>query len=116
MKIAVEIGDKAMEGNCYTNLGGTYSYLGEYQKAIEYMQEGLEIAVEIGNKAAAAILFIDHQTGLMPLVNDISEGELKNNVLALVKAARIHKLPTILTTSNHEGPNGPLMRVTKGNS
>lgn len=58
----------------------------------------------------AAILFIDHQTGLMTsLVNDISEVELKNNVLALAKVAKIHKLPTILTTSNHEGPNGPLM-------
>jgi len=57
----------------------------------------------------ACMIFIDHQTGLMPLVNDISDAELKNNLLALAKAAKIYKLPTILTTSNHEGPNGPTM-------
>ncbi|MCC2649565.1 MAG: hypothetical protein K0R16_2371, partial [Nitrososphaeraceae archaeon] len=31
----------------------------------------------------AAFLFVDHQTGLLPLVNDWSEVELKNNVTAL---------------------------------
>jgi len=56
----------------------------------------------------AAMLFIDHQTGLLPLVNDWSEVELKNNVLALAKIAKIFDLPVIITSSYEEGPNGPL--------
>lgn len=56
----------------------------------------------------AAFLFVDHQTGLLPLVNDWSEIELKNNVLDLTKLAKIYKMPVVLTTSYEEGPNGPI--------
>jgi nicotinamidase-related amidase len=42
------------------------------------------------------------------LVNDWSEVELKNNVLALAKIAKIYKMPVVLTTSYEEGPNGPI--------
>lgn len=56
----------------------------------------------------AAMLLIDHQSGLLPLVGNISPAELKNNVLALAKLAKVYKLPTILTTSFEQGPNGPL--------
>jgi nicotinamidase-related amidase len=61
------------------------------------------------DKNDAAVLFIDHQTGLFNLVQDYSPVEFKNNVLALVDIAKYFKLPTILTTSFEEGPNGPLM-------
>jgi nicotinamidase-related amidase len=56
----------------------------------------------------AAFLFVDHQTGLLPLVNDWSEVELKNNVTALAKLAKIYKMPIVLTISYEEGPNGPI--------
>lgn len=56
----------------------------------------------------AAFLFVDHQTDLLPLVNDWSEIELKNNVLVLTKLAKIYKMPVVLTTSYKEGPNGPI--------
>lgn len=56
----------------------------------------------------AAMLLIDHQAGLIPLVGNIGSAELKNNVLALAKVAKIFNLPTILTTSFDSGPNGPL--------
>jgi len=56
----------------------------------------------------AVMLLIDHQAGLIPLVNNIAPAELKNNVLALAKIAKIFNLPTILTTSFENGPNGPL--------
>lgn len=56
----------------------------------------------------ATVLLIDHQAGLLPLVGNISPAELKNNVLALAKIAKIFNLPTILTTSFAEGPNGPI--------
>ena len=56
----------------------------------------------------AAMLFIDHQAGLLPLVNDWSETELRSNVLALAKIAKIYNLPVIITSSYEEGPNGPI--------
>ena len=65
------------------------------------------------DKKNAAALFIDHQTGLFNLVQDYSPNEFKNNVLALADIAKYFKLPTILTTSFEEGPNGPLMPELK---
>jgi len=56
----------------------------------------------------AALLLIDHQAGLLPLVNDWSQSELKNNVLALAKIAKIFNLPVVITSSYEQGPNGPL--------
>ena len=64
-------------------------------------------------KDDAAVLLVDHQSGLISLVQDFSPGEFKNNVLALADVARFFKLPTILTTSFEEGPNGPLVPELK---
>lgn len=61
------------------------------------------------SKTDAAVLLIDHQSGLISLVQDFSPGEFKNNVLALAAVAKFFKLPTILTTSFENGPNGPLV-------
>lgn len=57
----------------------------------------------------AAVLLVDHQTGLLSLVRDIDPDRFKNNVLALADLARYFELPTILTTSFEDGPNGPLV-------
>jgi nicotinamidase-related amidase len=56
---------------------------------------------------------VDHQAGLLSLVQDYSPDEFKNNVLALADIARLFKLPTILTTSFESGPNGPIMPELK---
>ena len=61
----------------------------------------------------AAVLLVDHQAGLISLVQDYSPGEFKNNVLALAAVAKFMKLPTILTTSFEDGPNGPLVPELK---
>jgi nicotinamidase-related amidase len=61
----------------------------------------------------AAVLLVDHQAGLLSLVQDYSPDEFKNNVLALAAIARLFKLPTILTTSFETGPNGPIMPELK---
>jgi nicotinamidase-related amidase len=61
----------------------------------------------------AALLMIDHQAGLISLVQDFSPGEFKNNVLALAAAGKFFKLPTILTTSFEDGPNGPIVPELK---
>jgi nicotinamidase-related amidase len=65
------------------------------------------------SKDDAAVLLIDHQAGLISLVQDFSPGEFKNNVLALADIAKYYKLPTILTTSFENGPNGPLVPEIK---
>ena len=65
------------------------------------------------DKNNAAVLLVDHQTGLLSLVRDIQPDSFKNNVLALADLARYFNLPTILTTSFEDGPNGPLVPELK---
>lgn len=65
------------------------------------------------NKDDVAVLLVDHQTGLLSLVRDIEPDKFKNNVLALADAAKYFDLPTILTTSFEQGPNGPLIPELK---
>jgi nicotinamidase-related amidase len=65
------------------------------------------------DKNDAAVLLVDHQAGLLSLVRDIDPDMFKNNVLALADLAKYFKLPTILTTSFEDGPNGPLVPELK---
>jgi nicotinamidase-related amidase len=57
----------------------------------------------------AALLLIDHQVGTMQLIKNIPLEVVKRNTLALAKAAKILKLPVILTSSQEENLQGPLM-------
>lgn len=65
------------------------------------------------NKDDAAVLMVDHQAGLVSLVQDYSPNEFKNNILALADVAKFFDLPTILTTSFETGPNGPIVPELK---
>lgn len=65
------------------------------------------------DKSQAAVLLVDHQAGLLSLVRDIEPDKFRNNVLAVADLARYFELPTILTTSFENGPNGPLMPELK---
>lgn len=65
------------------------------------------------DKTQAAVLLVDHQTGLLSLVRDFDPDKFKNNVLALADLAKYFQLPTILTTSFENGPNGPLVPELK---
>jgi nicotinamidase-related amidase len=65
------------------------------------------------DKNDTAVLLVDHQTGLLSLVRDIQPDTFKNNVLALADLAKYFDLPTILTTSFEDGPNGPLVPELK---
>lgn len=62
---------------------------------------------------AAVLLLVDHQVGLFSLVQDYAPDEFKNNVLALAGCGKTFKLPTILTTSAENGPNGVIMPELK---
>lgn len=65
------------------------------------------------NKDDVALLMVDHQSGLLSLVRDFSPDDFKNNVLALADIARFFEIPTILTTSFEDGPNGPMVPELK---
>ena len=65
------------------------------------------------DKDNAAVLLVDHQSGLCNLVRDFSPDDFKNNVMALADTAKYFQLPTILTTSFESGPNGPLVPEIK---
>ncbi len=65
------------------------------------------------NKDQAAVLLVDHQAGLLSLVRDSDPDKFKNNVLAVADIASYFKLPTVLTTSFENGPNGPLVPELK---
>src|SRR6201997_320521 len=55
----------------------------------------------------AAVILVDHQVGLLTGVRDYSIGELKHNVVALAKAAKALKLPTVVTTTARDSMWGP---------
>ncbi len=61
------------------------------------------------SKDDAAVLFVDHQTGLTALVQDYTPSDFKNSVIALADTAKFFDLPVVLTTSAEDGPNGPIL-------
>lgn len=65
------------------------------------------------DKDQAAVLLVDHQAGLLSLVRDSDPDKFKNNVLAVADIAKYFQLPTVLTTSFEDGPNGPLVPELK---
>lgn len=60
----------------------------------------------------AALVMIDHQTGLLSACADIPPPKLKHNILALAKLGKIFDLPVVLTQGGRGGKNagGPLLR------
>ncbi|THU90794.1 Isochorismatase hydrolase [Dendrothele bispora CBS 962.96] len=60
------------------------------------------------DKSKAVLLVVDHQVGLFQVVRDYQPDEYKNNILAHAGLGKVFGLPTILTTSAQDGPNGPL--------
>src|ERR1700679_2620124 len=55
----------------------------------------------------AALVLIDHQVGLMTGVRDYSTGELKHNAVALARATRALKRPSVATTTARDSMWGP---------
>jgi len=57
----------------------------------------------------AALLLVDHQTGLANVITDQSIPEFRTAVLALAKTGKLFNLPTVITTSAADGPSGPVL-------
>jgi nicotinamidase-related amidase len=66
-------------------------------------------ALRLLEASDAAVLLLDHQTGLFQTVKDISIQELRANATVLAAVAGLAKVPVITTASVPDGPNGPLM-------
>jgi len=59
--------------------------------------------------ATAALILIDHQSGVLQLVKTLDVERVKRHTLALARAARILKMPVVLTSSMEEYMQGPLL-------
>lgn len=57
----------------------------------------------------AAMLLIDHQSGLFQTVADMPMPVLRRHAAALARMATLCKMPVITTASVPQGPNGPLI-------
>jgi nicotinamidase-related amidase len=59
--------------------------------------------------ADTALLLIDHQTGTMQLIKNIPLDVSKRNTLALAKTAKTLNIPVVLTSSQEQNMQGPLL-------
>lgn len=57
----------------------------------------------------AAMLLIDHQSGLFQTIGDMPFTAVRRHATALAKMATLAKMPVITTASVPQGPNGPLI-------
>lgn len=56
-----------------------------------------------------ALLLIDHQVGTMQLIKNIDSDLAARQSIALAKMAKILNLPTIITSSQEENAQGPIL-------
>lgn len=56
-----------------------------------------------------ALLLIDHQVGTMQLIKNIAMEDAKRNAIALAKMAQVFDMPVILTSSQEDHVQGPLI-------
>ena len=57
----------------------------------------------------SALVLIDHQVGTMKLIKNIPLDVVKRNTLALAKTAKILGVPVVLTSSQEQNVQGPLL-------
>jgi nicotinamidase-related amidase len=58
----------------------------------------------------SALILIDHQVGIMGLVKNLPLEVVKRNTLALAKTANILNLPVVITSSQENKMQGPLIQ------
>lgn len=64
---------------------------------------------EVFTPQNSALLMIDHQVGTMQLIKTMAVEDAKRFSLALAKAARILRMPVVLTSSQEDRVQGPLL-------
>jgi nicotinamidase-related amidase len=89
--------------------GGCPRYVGEHEAPPG--PEGNDMPATSGllDASDSVLLLVDHQSGLLQVVKDISQPELRTHLATLAKAAALSAVPVITTASVPDGPNGPLL-------
>jgi len=64
--------------------------------------------------STSALLLIDHQVGTMQLIKNLSVELVRRNTMALAKTAKVLGMPVVLTSSQEENVQGPLMPELQG--
>jgi nicotinamidase-related amidase len=67
------------------------------------------MAYERFNSDNSALLLIDHQVGTIEWMHSAPKIDVVRNTLALAKAAKELQLPVVLTSSQEDQPQGPLL-------
>ncbi len=57
----------------------------------------------------SVVLLLDHQIGLLEVLDEPDPQRIRDNVLALARTARRLEVPVLLSTSRDWGPNGELL-------
>ena len=57
----------------------------------------------------SALLLIDHQVGTMKLIKNIDKDMAAKQSIALAKMAKILNLPVVITSSQEENAQGPIL-------
>lgn len=69
------------------------------RKTRDQSQSGRSRAYERLTPESAVLLLIDHQAGLMSGVRDLAPDEVRHNVIAFARAARVLHVPVVLTST-----------------
>src|SRR6266481_7583040 len=68
-------------------------------KTIDQSQSGRSRAYERLTPETAVLLLIDHQSGLVSGIRDLAPDEVRHNVVAFARAARVLGVPVVLTST-----------------
>ena len=68
-------------------------------KTIEQSPSGRARAYERLTPESAVLLLIDHQSGLVSGIRDLAPDEVRHNVVAFARAARVLRVPVVLTST-----------------
>src|SRR5438128_9778706 len=69
------------------------------RKTRDYTQSGRSRAYEPLTPESAVLLLVDHQSGLVSGVRDRAPDEVRHNVVAFARAARVLRVPVVLTST-----------------
>jgi nicotinamidase-related amidase len=77
--------------------------------ASKYPERRKETTMQLFTPQNTALLLIDHQVGTMQLIKNIDRNLAAKQAVALAKMAKILGIPTILTSSQEDRAQGPLL-------
>ena len=69
------------------------------RKTRDQSQSGRSHAYERLTPESAALLLVDHQAGLVSGIRDLEPDEVRHNVVAFARAARVLHVPVVLTST-----------------